>query len=701
MIVDNEQIKANAAWIAPGWKYSATAMSPMPMAFRRDYIFTGNIISADIKIAAFYKYVIFINGETVCYGPARSFATHLFYDKIDIKPYIKQGENNIAVVVFPSTGATAYAPVARMGLFIAGSVITDVQEIDIITDKNWIYRCADWYNMGEYFISMPTYYQEHFDRKKEPDGWKTDNNLSWDKVFFLGHLGAPPFKKLSKRPIPMLIEKDFKPNCVWVGNAGREIITDGNQAVLFNEEKIVGKAFGKEELSNEKYNVFTFDFSKTGLFRPGIQINFEGEVKVELYYDILLYERPTAMRGFGREDEGFCDTFIPKEGEDCWEAIVPKGFRFLTVKISGSGRASFSLKCKSVDYPYGVMNIPDTDDDEIIKIWNCAAESIKSSTNDVIVDTCSRENVLWTADCCMTAQAAYYTFGETAMWRRVNLLIGEGIESDGTPKAVVPAEDSWMKLFDQTFTWVRSCKQYYDVTGDVDFLHEVTPRVYDFLSLCKSHITEKGLFIPPDYSWYWVDWAKIDRRPYSLAINALLIIAADSGMEMAKVVSDDKLFTLCENICKTVRKASEGFFDEKEGAFLGHIEPEKSYLYNSFGFCDETMLNPYCVHSNALAIRAKIGDDRMRKGAAEFIAKNLEGEPSDIMGPGWVYTILTPLFENGYEEIAIKFIKKAFLAFVDAGAPTFGECFDNREFNTAHGWGSSVNTLIFKYIGIK
>lgn len=697
----NKQINNNAAWIGPGWKYSATAVNPMPMAFRKDYNLCGNISAAGFKIAAFYKYVLFINGKTVCYGPARSFPTHMFYDEIDIKPFLSEGDNSIAVVVFPTTNATAYAPVARMGLFVDGFVKTDTQYIEILTDKTWVYRCADWYNTGRYFVSMPTYYQEHFDQQAEPESWKTDKNLSWDKAFLLGNTGAPPFKKLSKRPISMLTEKSINPKCVWVGNAGREFITDGNPAVLFNKEKIVGEKFDNQAFCNEKYNVFTFDFLKTGFFRPGIQIYSDGKIKVELYYDILFNDRPTAMRGFGRDDEGFCDTFIPKEGGGFWEAAIPKGFRFLTVKICGSGNAEFELKCKSVDYPYGKINVPDTNDEEIIQIWNGAAESIKSCTNDVIVDTCSRENVLWTADACITAQAAYYTFGERAMWRRINLLIGEGIESDGTPKAVVPAEDSWMKLFDQTFTWVRSCGQYYELTGDDEFLYEVIPHVYDFMRLCSNHITEKGLFIPPDYSWYWVDWAKIDRRPYSLAINALLVIAADSGMKMAKAVSDGKLLELCENICNTVRNSAEAFFDEKENAFLGHIEPEKEYRYNSFGFCDPATLNPCCVHSNALAIRAKIGDEKMRKGAAGFIAKNLDGKPSDIMGPGWVYTILAPLFENGYEECAMKFIKKAFLAFINSGAPTFGECFDESAYNTAHGWGSCVNTLIYKYIGVK
>jgi len=53
-----------------------------------------------IHVSADNRYRLFVNGEPVCFGPARGDLGHWFYESIDIAPFLKSGENLLAAVVW-------------------------------------------------------------------------------------------------------------------------------------------------------------------------------------------------------------------------------------------------------------------------------------------------------------------------------------------------------------------------------------------------------------------------------------------------------------------------------------------------------------------------------------------------------------------------------------------------------------------------
>jgi len=104
--------------------------------------------------------------------------------------------------------------------------------------------------------------------------------------------------------------------------------------------------------------VFCFDFGKTRFIRPGIIITkISGSARIELYYDIELEGAPKASLGFNSEIEGNCDTCAVSGKGYTWELLVPRGLRFITVKITGIGKVEFKLDCTAVDYAYPKMRL--------------------------------------------------------------------------------------------------------------------------------------------------------------------------------------------------------------------------------------------------------------------------------------------------------------------------------------------------------
>ena len=57
-----------------------------------------NIEKAEIKITADSKYVFFINGHFIGSGPIRGWPFEYYYDVYDVKPYLVEGRNVIAVI---------------------------------------------------------------------------------------------------------------------------------------------------------------------------------------------------------------------------------------------------------------------------------------------------------------------------------------------------------------------------------------------------------------------------------------------------------------------------------------------------------------------------------------------------------------------------------------------------------------------------
>lgn len=698
----------DAKWITQSYLLDERPQEGKVTAFRRDYVLPRTPFSCILNIAAFKNCALWVNGKRVYNSQLRFWAKHVRYDTLDIAPYLKKGRNSLAVVLTAATGSLGYSEYVRPAWMLYAEAECGEEKVCMRTDHTWHGCAAVWYGFGEYMISVPTAYQEHYnERAKEPTGWKTNLKYqSWPGVFELGGVGTPPFVKMSPRDIPYLEEKEAACECVWTGcgeKTKRKLSYE--PAKHFNKETKQGSSTrlaGDAAYDNAEENIFTFDFGKTAFIRPGIEVlERKGTVRAEFYYSLEHGEEPNACTAFGFACEGFTDSFTPSAGTEGWEALWPRGFRFMTVKIVGSGYLKFRVCAKRVEYPYGAAYKAEGEDELMCRIWDTAAETLRSGTNDVIVDTCSRENVLWTLDAMVAAKAAWYTFGDSQMWRRCLLLVGEGVDEKGNFKTVVPSADSFMKLIDQNLYWVRSCYEYYALTKDRGLLEETAPAIYSLLALCSRHITEEKLFSPPDYTWHWVDWANIDKRPYSLPINCILIHAAKAGEQIAKVLADQKLAQLSAEIIETILPECTRFYEPSLNCFVSHIEPQGDIpAHNHFGFLPPDKVTPLSIHAVMLAVSCGCGTEEMRRKSMETIAAlvRVADEPQTLMGPGWTEILLSVLFDYGYAEEAVQYVKLYYGRYIKLNAPTYGEGFGSGAvFNTAHSWGSSVNSLIAQH----
>ncbi|MEY3433113.1 MAG: hypothetical protein RL131_1049, partial [Bacteroidota bacterium] len=53
-----------------------------------------------VHVSADNRYRLFVNGTAVCSGPARGDLYNWYFETIDIAPYLKEGQNTVAALVW-------------------------------------------------------------------------------------------------------------------------------------------------------------------------------------------------------------------------------------------------------------------------------------------------------------------------------------------------------------------------------------------------------------------------------------------------------------------------------------------------------------------------------------------------------------------------------------------------------------------------
>ena len=63
--------------------------------FRRTVDLPAVPAAAIARVSADARYTLYVNGQRVHQGPARSFPQHQSFDTLDLKPYLRAGKNAV------------------------------------------------------------------------------------------------------------------------------------------------------------------------------------------------------------------------------------------------------------------------------------------------------------------------------------------------------------------------------------------------------------------------------------------------------------------------------------------------------------------------------------------------------------------------------------------------------------------------------
>jgi alpha-L-rhamnosidase len=175
--------------------------------FRRDFSLATAPEKAELHLYADARYALYVNGAYVNFGPARSYHANPYYDTYDLRPYLREGENTLAVHAL-SNGMVTYQLFDYHGAFAAwGEILAGGSRIDLEVTKGWKCQPSYGYDQTAPRFSFATGAMEIWDSRGEASWTQPGlDTRAWKQPV---PIATPErYGILRPRPIPPLTQEE-------------------------------------------------------------------------------------------------------------------------------------------------------------------------------------------------------------------------------------------------------------------------------------------------------------------------------------------------------------------------------------------------------------------------------------------------------------------------------------------------------------
>jgi len=549
-----------------------------------------------LHLTAETRYRLLVNGQFVCDGPPPCSHHYQFYDTVPLKPYLREGENCIGVIVHYLGGRFADRPG-----FLAELCDEHGQRI-LGSDAQWRTRPGRAWRAQTYHFRMNIFdpYQEHFDARKAPAGWMLPeyDGADWDAASEIGPgLDTPPWSKLVPRDIPAMAHRTHLPRdivaveeCLALMNRMRSedlsiTLSQPGNPVRYSRveqpEALLSEA-GQTSVtsSTEHLRDHTFD----GLYEPTLLIDF-GEI-----FDGYV-ELEVESAGGGRVDIGLCERLIDGhfnnaiegqfafrveliDGPQTWRSFSWRAMRYVKLRFSGCYEPVRIKAVRLIEsrYPFdeeaGRFH---SSDERLNAIWRISRKTIDLCCHESIMDTPWREQAQWLGDVsAVTLGAIYACFGDTALPAKYLRQCAASQQPHGLIANMTnQVQREWgRELWTYSLWFIHGLWNHYQYTGDRAWVEAYEPVCREVIDAFARHLTDRGLVGEISGSAY-VDWANVDNRGEVAAINALYYYALSLTQRMAEQLGHDEDAAADRARRRAIAAAfDEAFYDADRGVYI-------------------------------------------------------------------------------------------------------------------------------------
>jgi hypothetical protein len=519
---------ADAQWI---WQQEDGPANTW-VAFRKSFHLNETPNQALAKIAVDTKYWLWINGEMILFegGLARGAAPDTnYYDEVDLKPYLKEGQNTIAILVW-YWGRTrkVHDDSGKGGLLFHANL----GEKHLVSNADWKLKVHPAYDPksggGGGSANRVNAYNVKFDARKgmgdwSDAAWNSDafDDTNWDKPVEKGVANSKPWGTLVKRAIPQ-----------W------------NDRGLANYESLT--------LASNK-NKIELPFKNTTDSLIVIHAKLPFNQQITPYLKVNSKAGKTIIADTDNPFNMLKGTYITKDGVQTFESYswinghvveytIPVGVEVLELKYRWTGVGEMTGTFETSD-PY------------FTRLWWMARNTLYVCARNSYMDCPDRERGLWIGDVADQTGAVFYTLDEPG-----RLLLKKGIDNTiaykkgDTIQGLAPGFGAYRgkssELTGQSLQYIdQGIWQYYYNTGDKATLENAYPTVLNYLKLWGMQ--ENGL--PKHRKGYanWVDWG-IDTDP--VATNVVLYyMALKSAKKMAMALGETKDITWYDTRIRSIK----------------------------------------------------------------------------------------------------------------------------------------------------
>lgn len=526
----------NANWI---WLPTCTETKNIYADFKE----TLTLRAADstlLDISADGNYAVYVNGHFVNSGQYPDYPEYKVFDKLDLSPWITEGENELLIRVWhPGEDHFSYRAEAP-GLLYA--VYT---EDTLLAASGTSTRCAQ--NIAF----------------QNGDIWNLTGQLGYAFAYDTRHENELPFVPAA------LVEKkvNLYPRPIEKLDVGTRLPTKIVNYGTFQERpyETMGQRMQNAALA-AKYWDTESEWTENTVFQcengdDGIYLIFDlgaeqvgfADIEFDVPEDTLLlcgwgeHLHDLRVRSYvgGRN---FVFTYRAKAGHNHFFMPLRRlGLRYMQLHIYAPEAKVRYAGIRPTTYPVNIHPLP-VKDRLHRKIYETCIQTLRHCMHDHYEDTPWREQGLYTMDSRNEILCGYDVFHETRFPKACLRLIALGVREDGLCELCSPARAP-ITIPSFSAIWLLELRDYLLKTNDLDFLREMLPYAKKVANGFVQHIDDNtGLlaaYIGEEY-WNFYEWQDglsgriqyTDSNLSELTYDAPLCAAVSLGLQAMETICE-------------------------------------------------------------------------------------------------------------------------------------------------------------------
>ena len=495
-----------AKWITQTM-YNALSGFPAVCLFRKTFDIDQVPDSFLIHASADNRYKLYINGQYIGNGPARSVPAHWQYETYDLAKYLQKGQNVLAAKVwfygdeFKPWGQTTSG---KMGLLVQGntkteSVVNTSSTWKVITDKAYSFKKV---TSDVFYKSTGVGPIEIFDASQHPWGWQTPgfDDSAWQLSSELTP-GAPVgvskvcgSLQLEPRIIPQLEYIKVRGLTLERSNlAQKSIVFDGTSPLVVPPNQQVEILLDNEVLNAGYPNIVT----KQGA---------GSSIKV-MYNEALFdsknqkYHRDSVN---GLELKGYYDIFYPDGKPRHFEALWYKTYRYVQLNIETKNEPLVidDFYFMQSLYPFEKKASFSCSDTMLNQIFETGWRTGRLCAFENYVDCPYYEQLQYFGDQNISNPVTVWLSGDARLMKSTILQAAYSKTPENLTTAASPGSVTMIPFF--SITVIGIINNYLNYTADTAFVASQTELIRGILDWYDSKLQNNNLLGPMSH-WNFVD----------------------------------------------------------------------------------------------------------------------------------------------------------------------------------------------------
>ena len=521
--------------------------------FYRDFTVDAMPSSYEIVLSADTRYHLYVNGQSIRRGPMRSGKCATYCDRVDIAPFLRHGDNRIAVQVAHFTADVLRAqehrdgPVAMIATVHGALMVQDETAcFELSTDERWMCRLIDGYSVALPDAAGYANSFEIIDGHSLPTEWKQPETLP--EGFF---------------PAVILCTADNDVDCYGVQNLWQ--LQERTLPPLKEEVRRFSSYTRCDEAHASQWNALlqggcaTFAPHTTAFVEldaadyiigyPVLQVQGGNHSKVSLVYSEAYGEtdHQGCVRKQVRDDCSGSkklvyteqDVYYCAEGRQQYSPMCFHAFRFLRLEIVTQEEPlcidDVAFLCEQ--YP---LNVEATigGNAAMEQIWTMSLRTMRSCIYETFMDGPFFEQMQYVMDTMLQAQCMYGITQDTTLIKKA---MQDFYESQ-LPNGLIPcyAPSKYLQIIPcYGLYWLLMVHSYYERFGDIEGVRPYFPGIERLLGYFWRHCEMDGLYHHAQ-GWDFVDWVDswrlgcpiTDSRQVNLLDNYLLLYGLKTASEL-------------------------------------------------------------------------------------------------------------------------------------------------------------------------